>query len=117
MYRHVSHVLVLSSLLLAAASCTPDASEQTQISLPANEPILITAVEMGDVACYFLLETDESVMASFDLCDPGLVGSQHIPTFGTVEVQSSACEGDPNCTLTTSERLVVDLTPIANDQQ
>lgn len=118
---HFPQTLVMSGMLLLAAcnpqaETAPKADMPSQPEAPAADPITITDVQMGDIACYFMLETGESQMASFDLCDPGLAGTRHVPTYEIVSVQSPECEGDPECTLSVEERLVVDLAPIAQDQ-
>lgn len=117
----VSRFLIAIAALFLTA-CSPETGEAPQADTPpqppapAADPITITDVQMGDIACYFMLETGESQMASFDLCDPGLAGRRFVPTYEVTNVQSPECEGDPECTLTVSERLVVDLAPIAQDQ-
>jgi hypothetical protein len=115
MTHHFPRALIVSGILLLAA-CNPQEETAPEPDVPAAEPITITNVQMGDMACYFMLETGESQMASFDLCDPGLAGTRHVPTYEEVSVQSPECEGDPECTLTVTERLVVDLAPMAQDQ-
>jgi len=122
MHSHFPRALIVGAVLLLAA-CSPDPGETPQADTPpgppapAADPITITDVQMGDIACYFMLETGESQMASFDLCDPGLAGTSHVPTYEIVSVQSPECEGDPDCTLSVDERLVVDLAPIVSEQQ
>ncbi|MEM9739882.1 MAG: hypothetical protein AAF829_08430 [Pseudomonadota bacterium] len=110
----------------APASDTETADPQVDIAVnvdPAQdtegaqaEAILIADVEMGDIACYFILEIGKNQMASFDLCDPALAGTRHIPKYEDVRVQSPTCEGDPECTLSVVESLIVELSPIVENQ-
>ncbi|MEO0818390.1 MAG: hypothetical protein AAFX86_13930 [Pseudomonadota bacterium] len=107
--------LIAAGCLLAA--CAPADTPPTPSAEAANvaEAITITEVQMGDIGCYFILDTGESQLASFDLCDPGLAGTRHIPTYETSQVQSPACEGDPDCTLTVTESVIVDLAPVVEN--
>jgi len=73
----------------------------------------------GDVACYIRLDLhDDGVEtptyeAEFQFCeDLSLIGRRVRLLFEQGSVQSAACEGDPDCTLTETIPLVVEVTPL-----
>jgi len=111
----LSGLALAAGVLSACGQPGEDAALIPDTPPPETGVIEIADVQMGDIACYFVLDSGEIQPAEFSLCDPALAGTRHTATYGEVAVQSPACEGDPDCALTVTETLVVDLAPVIED--
>lgn len=83
------------------------------------QPVTITAMQAGDVACYVTL-TDAAgatreEMAAFEICEQtGLVGTPVTIRTEMGNVMAASCQGDPDCPDSESVRLIVAATPAAD---
>ena len=101
---------ITTSLVLLACSESQDIQEPGH---PDPDPLTVLSVEQGDIACYIdLREVDGkrvSMKGSFEICDERWVGKRVLIRTDRVNVQSPKCEGDPECTLTEEEEIIVEL--------
>jgi len=83
------------------------------------QPVTITAMQAGDVACYVTL-TDATgatreEMADFEICErEDLIGTPVTVTTEMGNVMAASCQGDPDCPDSETVRLIVSATPAAN---
>ena len=69
--------------------------------------VRVKQTQSGDRACYIVLESGDSLLADFDVCEIDLAGKTIRYQTEKAAVQSMDCEGDPECGLSDIVDLVV----------
>ncbi|MCB1316996.1 MAG: hypothetical protein KDK27_13620 [Leptospiraceae bacterium] len=108
---------LLTAFTLTVAACgdstetsAPDADDT--MNAPARQSVTVANVEMGDIACYLILDNGEMLKADFSICEQDLNGKTIEYETTSVNIQSPECEGDPECTKSVTEDLVTSVTVI-----
>ena len=74
---------------------------------PDAPTVRVKETQSGDRACYMVLESGDSLLAGFDVCEIDLAGKTIRYQTEEAAVQSMDCEGDPECDLSDIVDLVV----------
>ena len=105
-----SITIALAAAVLLTACAKAPLEEPTRAN---PDPLTVLSVQQGDIACYLDLRAAGgkriSMKGSFEICDERWVGKRVLIRTDRVNVQSPKCEGDPECTLTEEEEIIVEL--------
>jgi len=73
---------------------------------------MVKSVEQGDISCYIELERDGKVSmhsGDFAICQKDWIGKRVVIETREEKVQSAQCQGDPECTLSETVPLIVQM--------